>query len=201
MLGRWALPMLITTPAANVLVNDTPLPSRRPVAQAMEGEVLEGLLQHLQMELQASYTYWSLAIWFSQRDLNGFAAYAKAESDGERAHAALFADYLVGRGQAIQLMPLEQPRQEWLNVEDVLVSVFAMEAEVTTSLQQLYGLAERCADFRTSVFLDPLIKGQVDAENEVGNLLGKVRLCGTDMAALLGVDQALQAGAQPPQLA
>jgi ferritin len=200
-MGRWVLPMPITIPTANVLVNDTPLPSRRPVAQAMEGEVLEGLLQHLQMELQASYTYWSLAIWFSQRDLDGFAAYAKGESDGERAHAALFADYLVGRGQPIRLMPLEQPRQDWLNVEDVLVSVFAMEAEVTTSLQQLYGLAERCADFRTSVFLDPLIKGQVDAENEVGNLLGKVRLCGNDMAALLGVDQALQAGARPPQLA
>ncbi len=189
--------MVTTNPAPASRALAEPLLSRRPVAQAMEPELLAGLLHHLQMELHASYTYWSLGIWFAQRDLSGFAAYARAESDGERAHAGLFADYLVARGQAVDLAAIDQPRLAWLNVEEVFESVFEMETDVTTSLQQLYGLAERCGDYRTSVFLDPMIQSQVDAENEVAHLLGQVRHCGTDMGALLIVDQSLPAGAAP----
>ncbi len=192
--------MVISNPASTTRLTSEPLLSRRPVAQVMEVELLTGLHHHLQMELMASYTYWSLGIWFAQRDLNGFAAYVRIESESERSHAALFADYLVARGQPVDLAALEPPRQTWLNVEDVLVSVFQMETEVTTSLQQLYGLAERCGDYRTSVFLDPMIKNQVDSENEVAHLLGRVRHCATDMGALLIVDQALLATvAQPAQ--
>ncbi|MBC1260923.1 ferritin [Synechococcus sp. BSF8S] len=172
-----------------------PLLPRRPVAQEMEAELHQGLCNHLQMELMASYTYWSLGVWFIQRELNGFAGYARAESDGERIHAGLFVDYLVARSQPVELAALPQPRQTWTNVEDVLVSVFEMEAEVTTSLQQLYSLAERCGDYRTSIFLDPMIKSQVDAENEVAHLLAQVRHCGTDFGALMILDQSLNAPA------
>jgi ferritin len=187
--------MVISNPPATDRLSTAPLLPRRPVAQPMESELHIGLCNHLQMELTASYTYWSLAIWFTQRELNGFAAYARAESDGERGHAGLFVDYLVARAQPVDLAPLPQPRQEWTNVEDVLISVFEMETEVTTSLQNLYSLAERCGDYRTSIFLDPMIKSQVDAENEVGHLLARVRHCGTDFGALMILDQSLMPAA------
>ncbi len=189
--------MLISNPASVTSLNTVPLLPRRPVAQEMEAELHQGLCNHLQMELTASYTYFSIAVWFTQRELNGFATYARAESDGERAHAGLFVDYLVARSQPVELSALSQPRQTWTNVEDVLVSAFEMEAEVTTSLQQLYSLAERCGDYRSSIFLDPMIKTQVDAESEVAHLLAQVRHCGTDFGALMILDQSLSAAAGP----
>lgn len=185
--------MVISNTTSTTSLNPLPLLPRRPVAQEMEAELHQGLCNHLQMELMASYTYFSLAVWFTQRELNGFAAFATAESDGERAHAGLFVDYLVARSQPVELSALAQPRQTWTHVEDVLMSAFEMEAEVTTSLQQLYSLAERCGDYRSSIFLDPMIKSQVDAESEVAHLLAQVRHCGTDFGALMILDQSLTA--------
>lgn len=185
--------MVISNTTSTTSLNPLPLLPRRPVAQEMEAELHQGLCNHLQMELMASYTYFSLAVWFTQRELNGFAAFATAESDGERAHAGLFVDYLVARSQPVELTALPQPRQTWTHVEDVLMSAFEMEAEVTTSLQQLYSLAERCGDYRSSIFLDPMIKSQVDAESEVAHLLAQVRHCGTDFGALMILDQSLTA--------
>jgi len=146
------------------------------MAQPMEADLLRCLQEHLTMERQASAAYWALSIWFAERELRGFAQFCKAESSSEQHHAGLFADYLIARGQTVQLEPLEAPRQSWNDPEEVFSGIFQMEAEVTTSLQQLYALAERCSDLRTTVFLDPLVQGQIEADHVVinGHVIGPV---------------------------
>ncbi|WP_416238311.1 ferritin [Synechococcus sp. CCY9202] len=171
---------------------------RRPVAQAMEPSLLEALQEHLMLELQASLSYWALAIWFGERDLRGFSNYFKLESESERQHAAQFADYLVARGQAVPLRDIPAPRQGWIGLEEILTAVFQMEADLTTSLQQIYAMAERSGDTRTTVFLDPLIQGQTTSENEVAHLLGRVRLSQNQPAAVLLIDGELAAGQHSP---
>jgi ferritin len=69
-----------------------------------------------------------------------------------------------------------------------------MEADVTASLQQLYAMAERAGDVRTSVFLDPMVQGQIEAENQAAHLLGRVRFSRADPAAMLVLDGELRAG-------
>ncbi|HYP04122.1 MAG TPA: ferritin, partial [Cyanobium sp.] len=72
------------------------------------------------------------------------------------------------------------------------------EADVTASLQQLYGMAERAADVRTTVFLDPVVQGQIEAENQAAHLLGRVRFSRADPAAMLVLDGELSAGSHEP---
>lgn len=170
----------------------------RAVAQPLEEALLDGLQQHLSMELNASAAYWALAIWFSEREFRGFSLYFKQESDQERGHAGIFADYLIGRGQPVALDQIDKPRQIWENPEEVLAAVFQIETDVTTSLQQLYALAERSGDVRTTVFLDPLIEKQTAAEAESGHLLGRLRLGQNNPAALLMIDGELLAGQSSP---
>ena len=69
-----------------------------------------------------------------------------------------------------------------------MAASFQMEADVTTSLQQLYAMAERSSDLRTTVFLDPIVHAQVDAENEFAHLLGRVRFAHSQAAAMLIID-------------
>lgn len=102
----------------------TLLSGGRPVAQPMQEVLLEALQQHLAMELNASSAYWALAVWFAERDLRGFSRTFKAESDQERNHAGLFADYLIARGQPVVLGGINAPKQVWNDIEDVLLSVF-----------------------------------------------------------------------------
>lgn len=170
----------------------------RPIAQPLPTLLLESLHQHLTLELNASAAYWALAIWFAERELRGFSHHFKRESDAERVHAGVIADYLVARGQPVVLAAIEAPQQQWASIEEVFASAFQREVDVTTSLQLLYGLAEQAGDVRSTVFLDPLIAQQTAAEEEAAHLLGRVRLSGGEGAALLILDAELAAGESRP---
>ncbi len=173
-------------------------PGGRAMAQPIETDLLSGLQQHLTMERQAHIAYVALALWCSERELRGFAALFKQEAADELLHASVFADYLVARGQSVQLEALPAPRQQWADLEQILAGVFQMEVDVTTSLQQLYAQAERSGDVRTTVFLDPMIQGQLASEDQAAHLLGRVRFAAGNPAALLVIDGELAAGQSTP---
>jgi ferritin len=173
-------------------------PAGRAMAQPMDPALLEGLQEHLAMERKASTTYWAMAIWFAERELRGFCAYLKAESLGEQSHAGLVADYLLARGQSVALGALPAPRQEWSGAEEILAEAFRLEADITSSLQLLYAMAERAGDLRTTVFLDPMVQGQIDAENTAAHLLGRVRFTRQEAAGMLMIDAELSAGHSAP---
>jgi ferritin len=163
-------------------------PAGRAIAQPMEVSLLEALQHHLTMERQASATYFAMAVWFAERELRGFAHFFKGESADEQQHAARFADYLIARGQTVILDALAAPYQQWSSPEEILTASFRMEADVTASLQQMYGMAERCSDVRTTTFLDPIVDGQVTSENRIAHLMGRVRFAQHQPAALLLID-------------
>jgi len=173
-------------------------PAGRAMAQPMDPALLEGLQEHLAMERKASAAYWAMAIWFAERELRGFCAYLKAESQGEQSHAGLVADYLLARGQSVALGALPAPRQEWSGAEEILAEAFRLEADITSSLQLLYAMAERAGDLRTTVFLDPMVQGQIDAENMAAHLLGRVRFTRQEAAGMLMIDAELSAGHSAP---
>lgn len=173
-------------------------PSGRAMAQPMDGALLEGLQQHLTLERQASVAYWAMAIWFGERELRGFCHYLKGESNAEQQHAGLIADYLLARGQTVLLEALASPQQQWREAEDIFAAIFQMETEVTSSLQQLYAMAERAGDVRTTVFLDPMVQGQINAENEAAHLLGRLRFAQDNPAAMLVIDGELSADQHAP---
>ncbi|MEX1315574.1 MAG: ferritin [Synechococcaceae cyanobacterium] len=168
------------------------------MAEPMDVSLLEALEQHLTLERQASAAYFALAIWFAERELRGFAGYFRQESLAEQTHAARVADYLIARGQSVELEALAAPRQNWSGAEEIFAAVFQMEADVTSSLQQLYALAERSGDVRTTVFLDPVVEQQLAAEHEAAHLLGRVRFAQNNPAALLVIDGELSAGDHSP---
>ena len=169
-------------------------PAGRAVAQPMDAELLAALQQHLTMERQASAAYFAMAIWFAERELRGFGHFFKHEAHDEQEHAGTVADYLIARGQTVELQDIPAPRQSWASVEEIMAASFAMEADVTASLQQMYAMAERAGDTRTTVFLDPLVDSQVASESTFAHLLGRVRFAQNQPAALLIIDGELSDG-------
>ncbi|WP_320676716.1 ferritin [Prochlorococcus sp. MIT 1300] len=173
----------------------TPLgPSGRAMAQPMDPSLVEAFQLHVTMERNASAAYLAMAIWLGERELRGFSQFFKNESTSEQDHACKFADYLISRGQKVLLQDIPSPRQDWSSVEEIISASFQMEAEVTTSLHNLYNLAERSSDMRTTVFLDPTIDVQVSAEDEFAHLLGRVRFADNQPSAMLILDSELTNG-------
>ena len=88
-------------------------PSGRAVSQEIENELLENILQHLTMERNANVQYFSMSLWFQERDLNGFSSFFLKESKDELEHTYKFTDYLIARGQNVDLYELAKPIQRW----------------------------------------------------------------------------------------
>ena len=164
----------------------------------MDPDLLDGLQQHLNMERQAHSAYFAASIWFAERELRGFSRFFQSESANEHSHAGRVGDYLIARGQTIILQALEAPNQTWEAPVDLMATSFLLECDLTTSLQQLYAMAERASDNRTTVFLDPIIEQQLQSEHEFTHLLGRVRFAGHEAAALLIIDNELSQDQHQP---
>jgi len=167
-------------------------PSGRAVAQPMDAGLLDNFFEHLTMERYAHVQYFSIYLWFQERDLDGFASYFLNESKGEMDHAQKFADYLIARGQNVKLKDLPAPVQKWDSIEDLVSYSFNMEADLTSSLQQLYSISERISDTRTNVFLDPVVEAQTKSEDEFAHLLGKVKYAKEQPSAILLINSDLK---------
>ncbi|QNI53641.1 ferritin [Synechococcus sp. BIOS-E4-1] len=176
-------------------------PAGRAMAEPMSSELLDLMEAHLNLERQSAADYLAAAIWFAERELTGFAEHLRDEAKQEQEHAAKFADYLISRGQRPVLDTIEPPRQQWPDVEQVIANVFRMEADVTASVLQLYGTAEKDIDRRTTVFLDPIVDGQRLSEHEAAYLLGRVKFAAGNPAAVMIIDAELREGeAEPAKL-
>ncbi len=163
-------------------------PSGRAIAQPMDHALVEMLYQHLTLERKASAQYFAISIWFAERDLTGFSNFFKQESFDEHEHAINFANYLVARGQTVVLHDLTAPKQNWDSIEDVIAESFQMEADVTTSIHQIYSVAERTSDTRTNVFLDPIIESQTQSEDNFAHILARVKFANNQPSAILIID-------------
>ena len=167
-------------------------PSGRAIAQPMDNGLIDNFYDHLTMERYANVQYFSIYLWFQERDLDGFASYFLNESQGEMEHTYKFANYLVARGQNVKLKDLSAPIQSWNSIEELISYSFNMEADLTESLQQLYSLSERISDTRTNVFLDPIVDAQIKSEDEFAHILGKVKFAANQPSALLLIDSELK---------
>ena len=176
-------------------------PSGRAMAQPMDSSLVDLVYEHLTMERNASAQYFAISLWFAERELKGFSSFFKKESLAEQEHAYTFANYLIARGQTVILQDLPAPKQDFASVEEIFAVSFQMESDVTTSLHQLYAIAERDSDMRTTVFLDPTIENQTSSEDDFAYLLGKVRLANNHPSALFIIDEELNInGIRPQQL-
>ena len=166
-------------------------PSGRAIAQPIDIDLLEALYQHTSLERVSSAQYLAMSLWCLEKELRGFSSFFKRESLSEQEHGFKFAKYLIARGQTVVLDEVSKPLQGWETVHELVTLSFQMEADVTTSVQQLYSMAERSNDTRTSVFLDPAIDEQIKSEDEMAYLLGKVKFAKSDPSALFIIDNEL----------
>ena len=107
-------------------------------------------------------------------------------------HAQKFADYLIARGQNVKLRELSAPMQTWDSIYDLVSYSFNMEADLTSSLQQLYSISERISDTRTNVFLDPIVEAQTKSEDDFAHILAKVKFANNQPSAILLIDSDLK---------
>src|SRR5919109_5119649 len=112
----------------------------------MNRDLLNGLNEHLKLEFRASHEYLAMSIWLAEHDLPGFAKWMRRQSSDELLHAQRIIDHLVERDQKVSLPGIAAPPDGWASALELCEHVLKNEQEVTSSINNLYAIAEKATD-------------------------------------------------------
>ncbi|KAM9457491.1 ferritin, middle subunit-like [Clarias gariepinus] len=127
----------------------------------------------INMELYASYTYTSMAYYFTRDDvaLEGFAHFFKENAHEEREHAEKFMSLQNKRGGRIFLQDIKKPeRDEWGNGLEAMQCALELEKKVNQALLDLHKLATDKGDPHLCDFLEThYLNEQVETIKKLGD--------------------------------
>jgi ferritin len=158
----------------------------------MIGKTLQDAMNdQINKELFSSYLYLSMAAWFEDKNLPGFAKWMRVQETEEREHAMKFYDFLFERGGRVTLMAIDAPKTEWKTTLEAFDQVAAHEASVTASINALYELALKEKDYPAQIMLQWFITEQVEEEKNAAEIVASLKLIEDRGTAVLMLDHRL----------
>ncbi len=151
----------------------------------------DAINDQIHKELYSSYLYLSMAAYFEDNNLPGFARWMRVQESEERQHAMKLYDFLAERGGRVLLKAIDAPRSEWKSTLEVAEEVAAHEAKVTASIHALYETALKEKDYPAQVMLQWFITEQVEEEKNAAEIVANLKLIEAHGTAVLMLDHRL----------
>lgn len=152
-------------------------------------KIEEALNGQLNAEFYSAYLYLSMAGYFESIDLKGFANWMRVQTQEEQFHAMKLYDYIFERGGKVILKQIEAPPNNWDSPLAVLEATLKHEKKVTGLINDLVYLAREEKDNASEIFLQWYVCEQVEEENNVGTVLGQLKLIKDSPQALFMMDK------------
>ena len=157
------------------------------ISKAMQ----DAINDQINKELYSSYLYLSMAAYFENKNLPGFAKWMHVQEGEERGHAMKLYEFLVDRGGRVLLKPIAAPETDWKSSLELFKQVAAHEAAVTASIHALYELALKEKDYAAQVMLQWFITEQVEEEKNAAEIVQQLELVEARGTAVLMLDHQL----------
>ncbi len=151
----------------------------------------DGINDQINKEFYSSYLYLSMAAYFENKNLPGFAKWMHIQEGEERGHAMKLYEFLVDRGGRVLLKPIAAPETDWKTSLDLFKQVAEHEAAVTASIHALYALAVKENDYAAQVMLHWFITEQVEEEKNAAEIVQQLELVDARGTAVLMLDHRL----------
>ena len=129
-------------------------------------------------ELWSSNLYLQMAFYFEKEGWNGFANWMHKQSDEERNHAIMLANYLAKRGGEAKVNMVDVVPNGWGSVKEVFANVAEHERHVSRLIDDLVDVASAEKDKATQDFLWGFVREQVEEEATVDAIVNKIERCG-----------------------
>lgn len=139
-------------------------------------EVLNALNDQINAESYSAYMYLSMAAYFEEMGLSGFANWMKVQYQEESAHALKFFNYLIERNGKVTLKAIDQVPVEFNGIVDVFEKTLTHEVHVTELINNLMNVAVAANDHATQSFLKWFVDEQVEEEANVEKILATLKL-------------------------
>ena len=153
--------------------------------------VQEALNKQVNAEFYAAYLYLSMAAYYEDMNLDGFAHWMKEQSREEVGHAMKIYGHIYERGGRVKLLPIDAPPAEFESPIDGFKKAYEHEVKVTRMINDIVDLAAKENDKATVSFLQWFVDEQVEEEDQTSTIVEKMKMAGDKGHALFMLDQAL----------
>lgn len=138
----------------------------------MADKSFTGLLsRQIGNEFAASQQYLAIAVWFDGQDLPRLAAHFYRQSLEERNHALMMVQYMLDRGQAVQIPAIESVRNDFTSVVEPIALALSQEKQVTADIEAMFAQARKQNDALGEQFMLWFLKEQVEEVASMSTLL------------------------------
>ncbi|HPR64481.1 MAG TPA: ferritin [Thermoanaerobaculia bacterium] len=144
----------------------------------------QALNEQINRELFSSYLYLSMAAYFEDSNLPGFASWMQVQSQEEYMHAMKFYSFIHERRGRVTLKAIEEPKPKWKSPLDAFQEAFKHEQFITGHINELANMALKDKDHATHIFLQWFITEQVEEENSADEIVQKLKMIGDSQQGL-----------------
>lgn len=142
-------------------------------------------------EFDNAFLYLSIASWFEENDLPGFAKWNFVQYQEEQTHGIKFYNYIIERQGKVIIDQIEKPRNQWATPLAIFEDILARELETTKAIYSLYKTAQEEGDYTSLGFLKWYLDEQIEEENNATNILNKLKMIGDSKSGLIFLDKEL----------
>jgi ferritin len=145
----------------------------------------------IRKEFSACYLYLSMAAYFADKNLNGFARWMRMQAQEEAKHAMRIFDYVEDRGGRVVLEAIDRPAPDFPSPLAVFEHARDHEAKVSAGINALYELAVADKDYASQTMLQWFITEQVEEEKTSTQIVETLRMIGDNASGLYMFDKEL----------
>ncbi len=158
----------------------------------MDAKIYDLINDQINKELYSAYLYLSIADYYADAGLDGYANFYQIQAQEERDHALIFRKYLLENDEVPQLKAIGAPDKTFEGFMEPLQAAYEHEQYVTSLIDNIYKAALEVNDYRACQFLQWFIDEQMEEEDTARDMITKMELFGDDRHSLYELDAKLQ---------
>ncbi len=149
--------------------------------------------KQINAELWSAYLYLSMSTHFANNALPGFANWFKVQFHEEQDHAFKFMNYLISKGNKVELQPINEVQTSWDTALQAFEDTLSHEKVVTSLINNLVTIARSENDYATENILQWFVNEQVEEEETAQGLVDALKLIGNKGVGIYMLDKELAA--------
>ncbi len=157
----------------------------------MTEKMAKAMNDQLNEELFSSYLYLSMAAYFENLGLRGFAHWMEVQAKEELEHAMKFYRFINERGCRVLLKEVRAPETDWNSPLHAFEEALKHEKYITSRINELMRLSREENDYASEIFLQWFVTEQVEEEASVGEVVDKLKLVKDSPNGLFIIDREL----------
>jgi len=157
----------------------------------LDSKMEVALNQQVNAELWSAYLYLSMSYDMDNKGYEGMAAWFVSQAKEEFEHATRIGKFIGEMDGKVILMPVKEVRHEWNSPKEAFEDTLNHEKVVTGKIYKLMDMAIELKDYATQNMLKWFVDEQVEEEDTVRKIVGKLEKIENIPAALYALDKRL----------